>query len=443
MLKSKAVIVRCGLLAIFLLFVLWLVVASRSLTQLQGTMTLTLPCPAHEVVHHQQQSSLQLPILPTVHTDNMIAANAITEVFHYATELGGWINVNSLEYQDIQQLRDLGQKVMNRDISCGSPKLFGQDVTSGLEYCFWKNDVVSDRSLDNFAFERQLVDWVFREFRDLDKSLQQLYSLNASACPPGILDVGVNVGDWASQLVAALPATPFFGIEGTPSTSAIAAANMRTSIEHRLRSGSHSAAALLLPFSLIPLNMVDTVRATGGLCYMGDHGNVGGQGVQTDNHAVCQPHLIAGGTLMSHALKAIASVQSCPGKQDWPRIYLAKFDIQRFEFKAMTEALHWLSERPPCYILIEVMHEPQTHAIIELLLDIGYDSVWRTHNSYSPDEHEEFPAGPPYWSRSRNRSISLHEAADIDLSTLWAKFGNKDYLFGFEDNEKCVRRLME
>lgn len=391
-------------------------------------------------------------MIPTVHTENQESANAIAQVFHYTTstttaELGGWINVNTLEYQDIQQLRDLGQAIMSRNTSCGRPKVLQKDIAPGLEYCFWENDFVSAKSLDNFSFERHLVDWVIQEFRDLDDTLQRRYSLNTSSCSLGLLDVGVNVGDWASKLVVALPATPFFGIEGTPSTGAIATANMRTSVEHRIRSGQPSATALLLPFSLIPHNMVDTVRETGGLCYGADPGNVGGQGIDSEHSAVvCQPHLIAGGTLMSHALKSIASVQSCPGKQDWPRIYLAKFDIQRFEFKAMNEALMWLSERPPCYVMIELLVEPRTHALIELLLDIGYDSVWRTHNPYPKDAahgHEEFPPGPAYWSRSRNSSISLHDATDVDLATMSVSWGNKDYLFGFEDKEKCVRRLLE
>jgi hypothetical protein len=97
--------------------------------------------------------------------------------------------------------------------------------------------------------------------------------------------------------------------------------------------------------------------------------------------------------------------------------------------------------------LIEAYKAPQTSAFIELLLDIGYDSVWRTHNAYPKDDasqHDEFPPdSPPYWSQSRNRSISLHRAVEIDLNTIAVRRGNKDYLFGFENKEKCLRRLLQ
>ena len=427
----------------------WLVVASWNLNTVVQK-EISCPPQQHQVQLQQQHSSSwsqQLPILPTVHTDNVVAAAAIAKVFHHttATDLGGWIHVNHLGYDDIQTLRDVGQAIMSRNVSCGRPKVFGEVIVSGLEYCFWDNDFVSEQSLRDFSFERHLVGWVVQTFQGLDKTLQR-YSFNASACQLGFLDVGVNVGDWASPFIAALPTTPFFGIEGTPSTSAIAAANMRTSVEHRFRLGGRAAPALLLPFSLIAKSMVSTVRESGGLCYGEDGGNIGGQGVDSVDAVKCKPSLVAGGTLLSHALQSIAPLQSCPGTQDWPRIYIAKFDIQRFEFKAMTSALDWLSERPPCYIMIETYKEPRTSAIIELLLDFGYDSVWRTHNAYPKDEasrHEEFPPGLPYWSRSRNTSISLHEAADIDLDTISVFWGNKDYLFGFEDEEKCLRRLLE
>ena len=441
--RSKGITVHRGLLVIIVLAftVYWLVDTSWNLN---ATRT-EVACPPQ--AHQRQKMSMLLPILPTVHTDNVVAADAITKVFqHTASDLGGWIDINQLEYGDITTLRDVGQAIMSRKVSCGRPKVFGEDIVAGLEYCFWDSDFVSEKSLQDFDFERHLVDWVYRTFRDLDQTLKR-YSFNASKCQLGFLDVGVNVGDWASPLIAALPMTPFFGIEGTPSTSAIAAANMRTSIEQRVRLHRLTTPALLLPFSIISKSLVPTVRASGGLCYGSDPGNVGGQGVESVEAVKCQPSLVAGATLLSHALQSIASVQSCAGKQDWPRIYIAKFDIQRFEFKATTSALDWLSERPPCYIMIETYKEHRTSAIIELLLDFGYDSVWRTHNAYPKDDaarHEEFPPGPPYWSRSRNSStISLHDAADIDLETISVFWGNKDYLFGFEDEEKCLRRLLE
>jgi hypothetical protein len=426
----------------------WLVVEIWDLNFLRSMnmSSCSAPDQVHQNIFLPTEQQQQLPILPTVHTDNVVAASAIMEVFHHTTmKNGGWLHIHHMEYDDIQKLRDVGQVIMSRNVSCGQPNVFGEAISSGLEYCFWDDDFVSRQSLDDFAFERHLVDWVYRTLRDLDKTLHH-YSFNSSKCQLGFLDVGVNVADWASPLIAALPEVPFFGIEGTPSTGAIAAANMRTSLEHRFRSGNPGAPAVLLPFSLISKSMVSTVQASGGLCYGSDPSNVGGQGVETVDAVHCSPSLVAGGTLLSHALASIAPVQTCSGKQDWPRIYIAKFDIQRFEFKAMTSALDWLSDRPPCYIMIETYKEHRTSAIIELLLDFGYDSVWRTHNAYPKDEaskHKEFPPGPPYWSRSRNSSISLHDAADIDLDTISVFWGNKDYLFGFEDEEKCLRRLIE
>ncbi len=245
------------------------------------------------------------------------------------------------------------------------------------------------------------------------------------------------MGDWASPLLVSLPTTPYFGIEGTPSTGALAIANMRTSIEHHLLAGHSVAPAVLLPFTLITMSDVEKVRKSGGVCFGYNRENLGGQGVGSVESQTCLPFLIAGGTSMSHALQSVAQLQTCPGKQDWPRIFIAKFDIEGYEFKALSSALEWLAARPPCYIIIEIRPTPRTTAIHELLLDLGYDSVWRTHRLHT---HTEFPPGPPFWSRSRNHSTTLHQGAEADLGTdpqAW-----KEYLYGFENQEMCLRRLV-
>ena len=148
---------------------------------------------------------------------------------------------------------------------------------------------------------------------------------------------------------------------------------------------------------------------------------------------------------MSHALRSVNHVQTCHGKQDWPRIFVAKFDIQGSEYKALVSAIDWLAERTPCYLLLEAYpNDPRVTAILELLLDLGYDSLWRTFvNNDGPSPYEEFPPGPPFWSRSRNGSTTLHQAAVADLGTIRDSWSYRDYLFGFEDQKNCLSGLLD
>jgi hypothetical protein len=393
------------------------------------------------------QQASKFPIVPSLNNSSLNEADkAINDVFHYSN-VNGWIDVNSLEYEDVHKLRKLGRSIMSRNTSCGRPKVLKEDLASGLEYCFWENDFVSTRAMNNFAFERDLWGWVVREFRKLNLELER-YHLNATGCELAFLDAGVNVGDWASPQRVALPTTPIFGIEGSPSTGALAVANMRTSIEHHRRNNNHPVApTALLPFALVSNQMIENIRESGGICFGRNSANVGSQGVKSAESLNCLPSLTAGATLLPHALQSLISHQpSCRGTQNWPRLYIAKFDIQGFEFKALVSALDWFWERPPCYLMIEMEQVPQNVAITELLLDVGYDSVWRTHNSFANDitfRHEEFPPGPPYWSRSQNTSITLHQAVGEDMKTFNQIWQYKDYIFGFENKEKCLRRLLE
>lgn len=106
--------------------------------------------------------------------------------------------------------------------------------------------------------------------------------------------------------------------------------------------------------------------------------------------------------------------------------------------------MDWLIERPPCYLLVEVVKQPHVSALIELLLDVGYDALWRTHNTFAQNEsfrHDEFPRhSPPYWSRSQNATVTIHRAIAEDLRHNCCY---KDYLFGFEDRASCLRTLLE
>jgi hypothetical protein len=222
---------------------------------------------------------------------------------------------------------------------------------------------------------------------------------------------------------------------------------MLTSIEHHRRNGRQVAPTALLPFALLSKSMIGTVREAGGVCFGQDGWNVGGQGVNSVGSLDCLPSLTAGGTLLPHALRSLIPYQSyCPGEQTWPRVYIAKFDIQGFEFKALVSALDWLVDRPPCYLMIEMQQVSQNIAIMELLLDVGYDSVWRTHNGYAHNvsfEHEEFPPTAPYWSRSQNTSMTLQSAVEADMKSLTQFWYYKDYIFGFESKESCLRRLLK
>ncbi len=118
-----------------------------------------------------QWSSLQLPIFPSMKTDNLAEVSAIKDLFRYTMQ-GGWINVNALQNKDISILRNIGRDIMGRNTSCGHPKVLSQEVATGLEYCFWEGDLVSAYCMMDFSFETLLWSWVIREFRDLGRNLR-------------------------------------------------------------------------------------------------------------------------------------------------------------------------------------------------------------------------------------------------------------------------------
>jgi hypothetical protein len=54
--------------------------------------------------------------------------------------------------------------MQHKDIQCGSPKILGKEIigntTTDLEFCFWKEDYVSDAAILDFSFERADREWV-------------------------------------------------------------------------------------------------------------------------------------------------------------------------------------------------------------------------------------------------------------------------------------------
>ena len=421
-----------------------------------------------------------LPIIPVVSVQSqndsvgIAAIEATNSFFAEYTGLGGWMDLTQYLKEDddattrhhIERLRMLATTIMmGRNMTCATPKVTTKFKRvkiiprSGAQYCFWdQNDLVSVKATMDFRFERDLWQWVTNSFRNLTRHpLWKQRAASNSFCPPniGFLDVGVNVGDWAVPLRLTLPqGVAYIGIEGTPSTGALATANMLTALQqNQLASPTKGPSpTALLPFSLLHLPMIEAVKQAGGVCFETNRFNVGSQGVKDVGINGCSPRVMAGATLLPHALRALPPLQhkqqsvTCdPDK--WPRFYIAKFDIQGFEFRALASAMEYFAERPPCYLMLELEQKPQVMALVELVLHFGYDSAWRTANHHEKRNmklyHYEFPPDTPFYTQSRKNKVTLHEAVKKDLDSLAKDWHYKNYIFGFRDQDACLRRLLE
>jgi hypothetical protein len=379
----------------------------------------------------------------------------------------------------IVTLRSLAQKIMGRTLSCGHPKvvlvstatsvMIPAEDNSSLEHCFWASDIVSAEALNDFSFEKSLWEWVVRMFHNnrngtRTDAADATTTASSSSCPPlGFLDIGVNVGDWISPIRLLLPQVPMYGIEGSPGTAAIATANFATSVRYHQHiqqqdqtsktttTTRHSPAAIsmLLPFSLaMPAQML-SIRAQGGVCfskpqYIGGRyqkDNIGGRFIETATTTSsgsgssssstgaldCAVSSGAGATTLEFALRGLPKCSHL----HWPRIYIAKIDVEGFEFKAFASvAASWLAEQPPCYIMFEHYNKPSYTALIELLLNVGYDAAWRTRDN-------EFPLDtPPWWT--------LAGQGDTNFHTLVSQHTGRGYtemIMGFADESACVNRM--
>ena len=305
-----------------------------------------------------------LPIIPIPPGDTD-AGNAMQQFFHYAdTTTGGLIDLSKLKSTDMKHLRALAKSIKGGNITCGKPRVITKrdfitqvaDDSNGLEYCFWANDLVSTRAMNDFGWERSEWNWVVESFDALQND-----NNNDTSCL-AFLDVGVNVGDWASPIRVALPDVPVFGVEGMPSSAAVAAANMLTSVEYHRSNGNAVAPTVLLPFPLLSWRSLEKARMEGGVCFRVSDANVGGSAVSTHRRPIklaassCPPKSSAGATYFPHALKHLAEHFKHPSCNNngnvWPSIYIAKMDIEGSEFSALSSAMDWLQQRPPCYLIL-------------------------------------------------------------------------------------------
>jgi hypothetical protein len=341
-----------------------------------------------------------------------------------------------------------------------------------LEHCFWASDIVSAEALNDFSFEKSLWEWVVRMFHNDYRNRTSTTddaadAASSSSCPPlGFLDIGVNVGDWISPIRLLLPQVPMYGIEGSPGTAAIATANFATSVRYHhqhiqqkhhqtskttttttTRPHDDPAISMLLPFSLaMPAQML-SIRAQGGVCfskpqYIGGRyqkDNIGGRFIETTTTTSssgsgsssigaldCAVSSGAGATTLEFALRGLPKCSYLY----WPRIYIAKIDVEGFEFKAFASvAASWLAEQPPCYIMFEHYNKPSYTALIELLLNVGYDAAWRTRDG-------EFPIDTPPWWTLAGQGDNFHTLVSQHTGR-----GYTEMIMGFADESACVNRM--
>ena len=304
---------------------------------------------------------------------------------------------------------------------------------------------MSVAAMRHFGFERPLWQWTLTQFR-------RLHVMNSHAQRPRLLaflDLGVNVADWASPLLAAHPTLQYYGVEGSPPTAALAAANMLTSAlrrqeqQQQQQTRTETGAAYLIPYPLLSWRIYQLAAQAGGVCFQTIHENVGGQAVQSVHLPDCSIASTAGRAYFPQVLRTMAVQQQ--QQQEWPSFFIAKFDIQNFEFKVLSSATEWLQRKPPCYVLIEALNHhfnyPTTHmpALWELLLDAGYNVAWRAYNPYT--FATELPGrDKPFWDAS-NTTIGLVQAWKQDMQG--EQFlGYKDYILGFKDEQACIERLL-
>lgn len=246
-----------------------------------GTFMELQDAPSLHISRQQQQRNVKfdhiLPIFPSAVRNKTSATPEAREAAlirffdSFPDPETGWIDVNALPMGDVAILRDIAIRIMGRPTECSHAKVttsLGTKIPreSDLNYCMWKSDVVSKYALDNFSFEQDHWKWLVRTF----ELLHAKYPQTAANCL-GYLDVGVNVGDGISPIRLLAPQVPIYGIEGSPTTAAIAIANVRTSIEHWKRQEQTKNVSvgdtLILPFSLTSWANVDLLETLGGMCF--------------------------------------------------------------------------------------------------------------------------------------------------------------------------------
>ena len=340
----------------------------------------------------------------------------------------------------------------SKNITCGHPKILGKEsLSTDMEFCFWDNDFVSTEAMKDFAFEASDWQWVVRMFNDLHVvKKNQDYDQTCLA----FFDAGVNVGDWATPITGSLPNVAYFGIEGSPPTAAISSANM-LSVVYNQKYGEHNITNLapraMVPFPVMSEHSFMDAEKNGGVCFNQFADNIGGQGI-TNTGAVlnCEAKSTAGAAYFPSVLLNLARTfqpncvqqmnQTKTSQRHWPSVYIAKFDIQGFEFQALSPAIAWLEERPPCYIMLEfVNHERQNYALMQLLVNVvGYDAVWRNSIFQEAKVYEQ-PPQAPHWRKSDGTELWTVYEKDMEGKVDWSYI---NYIFGFVDQEACIKRLI-
>ena len=399
-----------------------------------------------------------LPLVPQMSmskTDDP-GARALDDFYKKYVPPNGWIDVNSLLPENAQDMRQLALAIYSgKEIACGYPRPHAKEEvslsndTTAKEFCFWRSDFVSDAALDNFSWESLLWSFVVEAFRDLPKHQQSWINQrndsrfsDVSMLPQlAFLDVGVNIGDYISPIRMELPHVPIYGIEGSPPTAAIATANFLAALEFIRQKDPKTqiAESRLYPFSMTTPIQLDSISQSGGVCFNAPakfrRWNIGGREVQT-GRTNCPAHDIAGASTLAHALLStqhenLLGVAATPPSPSWPLIFIAKMDIENFEFKAISTVASWLQERPPCFMLIEYRYLPNSIALVELLLEIvGYDTVWlnsKKHDSnVSPRE--------AFWSSARDGVGTFQKKMSNNR-------GHSDITLGFENLDFCFDRM--
>ena len=377
---------------------------------------------AHRSIH----AKLMQPLIPHLGESiiNETDGKALAEFFDtYAcpSDGPGSCTLDLLSHTSSQELRDRTANlrhlaktiVKSKDTQCGSPRIIRQEQVidigkTDLEFCFWKDDYVSDEAMRDFSFEASDWQWVVRAFQD--PKVREHHECLA------FLDAGVNVGDWATPITGSLPMVAYFGIEGSPPTAAISSANMLTMIHYHKHHENitYLAPRALVPFPVMSEHSFKEAEKNGGVCFDQQDTNIGGQSIKGVGTPRCDARSTAGAAYFPAVLRNLAAQfqPSCtagnPAESNdhWPSIYIAKFDIQGFEFQTLSPAVAWLEERPPCYMMLEFSNkERQNYALMELLVNVvGYDSLWRSSFFQDPKAYEQ-PPSAPHWSKKNGTEL--------------------------------------
>ena len=395
--------------------------------------------------------------------------SAVAELFalfeaHGDVAAGGWVDACSLNVSATQRLRELAASIQVRGLVCGKPM--------SVDACFWRNDLVSGRAMLDFSWEQPLWKWVARSFSVLAKSSPACLAKPHECRQLAFLDVGVNVGDWFAPLRVSMPHVPIFGIEGSPSIAAIALANVAAACRANRRTSAAAGATKLLPFALLSAQGFHDATQMHGTClgtYDSKTSNFGeskaipvgellrerhvamsGKGDQNKTAMngsmfldrpgiknLCPASKIAGAANFTSAMRALVPQSATRGSK-WPRVFIAKLDIEGLELETLKQGFDWLTAQPPCYLMME-LRSSTSRKIGWLLESVGYGVIWRAGGSKGSHVWGEFPPSRPFFRQQRGFATAL----SADLASLkgpvWAY---RDYIFGRVAAEACVERLV-